>query len=239
MVQPNEIVSYHERLARACKELLQSSVVVYPPSLPRDLATGTRYAYTIDGHEAHRIETDVGRDAVCFRLLPLAQGHKIAVDPSYQETAWIGWFERWVAESKRSFRLEVAKWSVYWGYRAQKAKKTILRAEWDQTCFAEGDEGTAGQPHWHVDGDLAIGPGGIPTEADTIVPIHGVAIKKVHFGMAGWNHSREGRIHSESIRPCEHWQMPFDNDVKSLLNWSIRTLEYIQSQGQYLNHRDI
>ena len=224
--------------ARACESHLEGNFGFQPPGLPGDLHAGREFAYTIDGSAAHLIDTESGLNEVCFRLLPSPQGNVLSGDPKYKETVWVGWFEKWLVIDKRSIQLRVAKWSVYWGSEIQKSKRTIVRAEWDQTCFDEDDIGTAGQPHWHVDGDLAIGPGGIATETGQIVPIHAVAIKKVHFSMAGWSNKRPGLGHAARARACENWQMSFNDDIEGLLAWSIRTLEYIQSQGHYLVPHD-
>jgi hypothetical protein len=233
LVRASKLVGFHEELSDVCGKILDTSVRVLPPHAPSHFSPGLHFAYTLDGRGAIPIYDESDRSMVCFRLRPARQG--TGQLEGYEPAAWVSWFERWISIDGSNLKLEVAKWSVYWGSEIQKAKRTILRAEWDQTCFRPNDKGTAGQPHWHVDGTVMIGPGAIQGIEGELVPVDAVPINKVHLGMSGWKHSRLEQEH----RPCHRWQMAFSGDPQELLEWSARTLEYLQDQAGYLNQTAI
>lgn len=140
--------------------------------------------------------------------------------------AWVSWHEQWLSVRGRSFELQSAGATVFWG--PWQEKRQLLRAEWAEP---PSHSGKAAQPHWHADFeefvDASYAAYGSMGEIENLgieqgdPTTFGISLSGCHLAMGGW------RCTDVSGNP---WQTCVGNELAHLSEWGKMTLNYIVAQ---------
>lgn len=230
MPTAHDLHKLHVRLQRVFGDALNRRVAVNSPDVQPDqlakLHSGGIAAFELapaDGIGEFALSR--GKKRFAFPLLPVSSN-----EDRYKARCWVGWHEIWRCLKKNSFDLQLASWTVHWGYIGDERKSQVVRAEWDQIHRLEQTGTSAGHPHWHVDAEISLPVFESDEGIEELKQESGsrLNIQKMHLAMGGW---RNGGSVSD-VPAC--WQCDFGGAVDEVADWGDRTLRYLQSQADLI-----
>lgn len=233
MPTANELNTLHRIMGTKFGSLLSQPVKIKSHDCPSqnlpNLKAGGRAGFELGPTDGLPVIAEVkGRRRDVFPLLPMSLD-----DDKYEPRCWVGWHEIWQCRAKNDFGLQVASWTLYWGWANEERMTQIVRAEWDQIHRLEASASAAGHPHWHVDTMIVLPSLDSITAPEELVAAESprfdgkLNISKMHLAMGGWRNSENSKV-------PDCWQCDFNGVIDELADWGERTLRYLQSQADLI-----